>query len=33
VRDGAGSWRAEGVGTPVVFVGGRATEGLAALAG
>jgi cyanophycinase len=33
VRDGAGSWRAEGVGTPVVFVGGRPTEGLAALAG
>ena len=29
----AGSWRAEGVGTPVVFVGGRPTEGLAALAG
>jgi cyanophycinase len=33
VRDGAGSWRAEGVGTPVVFVGGRPTEGLDALAG
>jgi cyanophycinase len=33
VRDGAGAWRAEGVGTPVVFVGGAQTEGLAALAG
>ena len=32
VRDGAGAWRAEGVGTPVVFVGGSQTEGLAALA-
>lgn len=33
VRDGAGAWRAEGVGTPVVFVGGTQTEGLAALVG
>jgi cyanophycinase len=33
VRDGAGAWRAEGVGTPVVFVGGTRTEGLSALAG
>jgi cyanophycinase len=33
LRDGAGSWRAEGVGTPVVFVGGAQTSGLAALAG
>jgi cyanophycinase len=32
VRDGAGAWRTEGVGTPVVFVGGSQTEGLAALA-
>jgi cyanophycinase len=33
VRNGAGTWRAEGVGTPVVFVGGSKTEGLAALTG
>jgi cyanophycinase len=33
VRDSAGTWRAEGVGTPVVFVGGSQTEGLAALTG
>jgi cyanophycinase len=33
VRDGAGTWRAAGVGTPVVFVGGSQTEGLAALTG
>jgi cyanophycinase len=32
VRDGGGTWHAEGVGTPVVFVGGSQTEGLAALA-
>jgi cyanophycinase len=32
VRDPAGTWRAEGMGTPVVFVGGSQTEGLAALA-
>src|SRR6516165_7267090 len=29
VRDSAGTWRAEGVGTPAVFVGGAQTEGLA----
>ena len=33
VRNGAGTWRTEGVGTPVVFVGGSQTEGLAALVG
>jgi cyanophycinase len=33
LRDAAGTWRAEGVGTPVVFVGGAQTSGLAALAG
>jgi cyanophycinase len=33
VRNAAGTWRAEGVGTPVVFVGGSQTEGLAALTG
>jgi cyanophycinase len=33
VRDGAGTWRAEGVGTPAVFVGGSQTEGLDALKG
>jgi cyanophycinase len=32
VREGAGAWRTEGVGTPVVFVGGSPTEGLSALA-
>ena len=31
VRAGDGSWRAEGAGTPVVFVGGTPTDGLAAL--
>jgi len=33
IREGDGTWRAEGVGTPVVFVGGRPTEGLSALKG
>jgi len=33
IRDPEGTWRAEGVGTPVVFVGGVPTEGLGALAG
>ena len=33
IRDGDGSWRAEGAGDPVVFVGGVATEGLGALKG
>ncbi len=33
IRDPDGSWRAEGVGTPAVFVGGAQTEGLAALKG
>jgi cyanophycinase len=33
LRDASGTWRAEGVGTPVVFVGGAQTSGLAALAG
>jgi cyanophycinase len=31
IRDGAGAWRSEGAGTPVVFVGGAMTEGLSAL--
>jgi len=33
IRDGDGSWRAEGAADPVVFVGGVATEGLGALKG
>jgi cyanophycinase len=33
IRDPGGAWRSEGAGTPVVFVGGAATEGLGALAG
>ncbi len=31
IREGGGAWRAEGAGTPVVFVGGEQTEGLGAL--
>jgi cyanophycinase len=31
IRDGDGSWRSEGAGDPVVFVGGVPTEGLGAL--
>ena len=31
IRDRAGSWRSEGAGAPVVFVGGAPTEGLDAL--
>ena len=33
IREGGGAWRAEGAGTPVVFVGGAPTEGLGALKG
>ncbi len=33
VRDAAGTWRAEGAGSPAVFVGGTLTDGLAALKG
>ncbi len=33
IRDPGGTWRSEGVGTPVVFVGGAQTEGLGALGG
>jgi hypothetical protein len=33
IRDGRGAWRAEGSGTPTVFVGGSQTEGLGALEG
>jgi cyanophycinase len=33
IRDGDGTWRAEGAGEPVVFVGGHQTEGLSALKG
>ncbi len=33
IRDGGGSWRSEGAGEPVVFVGGAQTEGLGALKG
>jgi cyanophycinase len=33
IRDGGGTWRSEGSGTPVVFVGGAPTEGLGALTG
>ena len=32
IRAGQGAWRAEGVGTPTVFVGGVPTKGLGALA-
>jgi cyanophycinase len=31
IRAGDGSWRAEGAGSPAVFVGGEQTEGLGAL--
>jgi cyanophycinase len=31
IRDAAGAWRAEGAGTPAVFVGGLLTEGLGAV--
>ena len=31
LRDGDGTWRSEGAGTPVVFVGGAQIEGLTAL--
>jgi cyanophycinase len=33
IREGDGTWRSEGAGTPVVFVGGAQTEGLGALKG
>jgi cyanophycinase len=33
IRDGDSTWRSEGAGTPVVFVGGAQTEGLEALKG
>src|SRR5258707_313639 len=33
IKDGKGAWRAEGAGTPAVFVGGTQTEGLGALVG
>jgi cyanophycinase len=33
IKEGSGSWRFEGVGQPVVFVGGAQTEGLGALRG
>ncbi len=33
IKEGTGAWRYEGVGQPVVFVGGAPTEGLGALRG